>query len=207
MGMIRCFWIEPAPLAQQSLRRFTFSDKRRCPANPHGWGCDASVVIEDVEVPLVWLDTDRAGEHRIGGKGRIPEPDEIRAEPRWPTKCERCGYMFKPSDHWQHMLRQYSTDGASKWTLHWQDMPPAGAMWHSWWLDDIHPGPDGRSITVMTPGGEWNIDGFESRSHTRPWTRTGSPPDLVVTPSINIEGSYHGWLGNGGAPPGYLKEV
>lgn len=208
MGMIRCFWIEPMPLAEQSLRRFVFSDKRPCPAKPN-WGCDASVRIEDIAVPAVWMDTDRSPHHRIGGRGYIPTPEEILAEQRWPTNCEACGQPFQPGDNWQRNVHQYYTDaqGSGRWTLHWQNMPPPGAMWHSYWMDDIYAGPDGRSLTVMTPGGEWNIDGGASNSPAKQaWTRTGVAPDLVVSPSIDITGKYHGWLGNGGAPPGWLKE-
>lgn len=29
------------------------------------------------------------------------------------------------------------------------------------------------------------------------WTVTGGPPDLTVSPSINLGGIYHGWLQNG----------
>jgi hypothetical protein len=29
------------------------------------------------------------------------------------------------------------------------------------------------------------------------WTVTGEPPQITVSPSINVVGSYHGWLQNG----------
>lgn len=50
-------------------------------------------------------------------------------------------------------------------------------------------------LMVQTPGGPWFMDG-RSRSGDG-WTITGEPPNLTVTPSINVIGSYHGWLTNG----------
>lgn len=60
---------------------------------------------------------------------------------------------------------------------------PVGAMYIDW--DDL--------LCVKLPGGpEWIID-----RHDRKWTRTGEPPNVTVTPSINHQGVYHGWLTNG----------
>lgn len=55
-------------------------------------------------------------------------------------------------------------------------------------------------ICVVCPNGEhWEIDRRSSNGDG--WTVTGELPDIVVTPSIVVEG-YHGWLGCNGAPPG-----
>jgi hypothetical protein len=51
--------------------------------------------------------------------------------------------------------------------------------------------PDGSEFCVdsqyMT-GGVGNGNG---------WTVTGTPPLITVAPSVNIVGSYHGWISNG----------
>ena len=59
---------------------------------------------------------------------------------------------------------------------------------------------DGHFPVVVTPGGEWVIDGCAySNGEVRPcpWTRTGDPtrPEtFTVHPSINFPGRFHGWL-------------
>lgn len=87
---------------------------------------------------------------------------------------------------------------------------PVGAMWNATWLADHedYRGPDGKSICVITPGGEWMIDGRASNCNSpckncgvaykdhldndlaghyyedsRPhkcWIRHGIPPNLTV---------------------------
>ena len=121
-------------------------------------------------------------------------------DPRWPTKCA-CGYVFTGKKSRQtFFLEIYLTPDGKECTTHPQppsgiQVAPAGAMWFSdcfsW------KGPDGHTLTVMTPGGEWCIDGPASGSSSRPWTRTGIPPKVTVSPSIHIVGKYHGWLRDG----------
>lgn len=60
---------------------------------------------------------------------------------------------------------------------------PAGAVWDIGKFGNYQKGPDGRSLVVMTPQGEWFIDG---KSYTctrkddhehRCWVRHGSPEE------------------------------
>jgi hypothetical protein len=83
---------------------------------------------------------------------------------------------------------------------------PVGAMWDAHWLTGLDVGgarpfggPDGLTLIVRTPGGDWVIDGpsFKDGKPWGPgWRRTGEPPHLTVNPSINMPG-FHGWLKNG----------
>jgi len=75
------------------------------------------------------------------------------------------------------------------------DSFPVGAMFYSDWMD--YKGPDGKCLSVRTPGGYWMIDG-PSTQHPEgnAWTRTGVPPKVTAMPSI-IAGNYHGWLRDG----------
>lgn len=78
-----------------------------------------------------------------------------------------------------------------------------GAM--TWWNHqaDEHD-PDPRPfphLAVMTPGGLVCVDCPESDPPYGKWTRTGQPPDVTVSPSLNINegtpGAWHGFLQNG----------
>lgn len=77
---------------------------------------------------------------------------------------------------------------------------PIGAMFYSDEGYDIKRGvgPDAKSLYVVTPGGYWPID-HPSTGDGPGWTRTGTPPHVTVSPSINFvgQGGYHGWLANG----------
>jgi hypothetical protein len=83
---------------------------------------------------------------------------------------------------------------------------PAGAMYYASWHPEW-PGPDGKCLAVRLPdGSDWNIDGptyKDGKQGDRVWKRTGTPPDVTVTPSIDIKdgltgGSrYHGVLTSG----------
>lgn len=124
-----------------------------------------------------------------------PVTDAMKADPLWPTKCEHCDYVFAPTDEWQ-LFREfvYLCDLGIEFTLR---NAPAGAMYHAEWLDGRgkQRAPDGRNLIVKCPGGaEWWIDGGASNGPG--WTRTGVPPLITCTPSIDT-GNYHGFLQNG----------
>jgi hypothetical protein len=63
------------------------------------------------------------------------------------------------------------------------------------WMDKRPPLvvrlPDGTSFMVDC---RCTVDGV-LQDHG--WTVTGEPPNITVSPSINIIGYYHGWLQNG----------
>lgn len=197
----RCFLIEPTPFVRRSLRVYVSAAHLPC-----GDGChDASVVIEPKveKVKANPLDCDTS-----------PAVEDFLTDPRWPTKCAKCGFVFPARStegdsystglsNWQvNDSRLYAgfPDGSLR-TLE-DDLPP-GAMYEVWWVRDIPRmlGPDGKCWAVQMPSGQpWYIDA-ESKSGGH-WTRTGTPPNLDANPSINHlpEGGksrYHGWLRNG----------
>ena len=92
---------------------------------------------------------------------------------------------------------------------------PVGAIWRSECLEEHgkpYTGIDGKSYTVMTPGGEWNIDSIASNCtkvgdvEHKCWCRHGEAPNFTVNKegntcsagagSIQIR-EYHGFLING----------
>jgi len=52
-------------------------------------------------------------------------------------------------------------------------------------------------VAVYTPDGWLFVVDGNATSGAGGWTVSGEPPNLTVTPSINIVGCYHGWITNG----------
>lgn len=124
-------------------------------------------------------------------------------DPRWPEECEHCGYIFRYDDHKQLFYREiHRTNVGSEVVFQnplypYSGIPcaPPGAMLYEDWRHQH--GPDGRCLTVMTPAGEWVIDG--ESSHGGGWRRTGIPPEITVSPSIRFLEplEYHAILSDG----------
>ncbi len=187
----KVFWSEPIPFARESLRRYCDD---RC-SGKRGYH-SAEVVLGEIERPL----------------GKTSEGGFNYKDPRWPTKCDACDYVFVPEDHWQHnVTRLYEGDG-KRFIL---AQAPVGAMWDATWFpESFGRGDDGIALIVMTPGGDWHVDGRASNC-TRPddkkhkcWVRIGDPRTGIIdvgkmgdtcaagAGSIMI-GDYHGFLQNG----------
>lgn len=208
MAPVKVFWSERAPFADESLRRFSL--KTTCPATHEGKGChDASVQFGEVAYPLP------PPEDRYERGWGLDDVDHT--DPRWPTKCERCAYVFTPDDSWQHNFeRKYqpvgTTDQASRFTLR---KPTPGAMWDAWWMPECWKGVDGIALMVALPNGrDWHVDGRASNctlpndDKHRCWVRHGDPR----TGNVHVDksgltcaagagsilaGNYHGFLHNG----------
>jgi hypothetical protein len=175
----KCFLITPTERDARFLRRY-------CLGNGYSWDCDsgyhnATCRIED-------------GPH--GEYHTHPYDD-----PRWPKVC-RCGYEFLDNDTRQVFpLHLYMTPDGHEYVTH--DQPPEGvvkappgAMWFTNWC----PGPKKRMpvLWVMLPNdaGSWCVDGSSSGGGPG-WERTGEPPDVTATPSIDAGPRFHGHLTNG----------
>lgn len=191
---VKCFLLEPTDRAARWLRRFlsvdTGEDVRLC--EPDGYH-QATLRIEDA--PLIRSD-----------RSVSIDPLEWPADdPRWPARCNHCGYEFDDREVKQlFYLPIYRTPDGQEVTIHGSPPPgilpaPPGAMWFAGWYGDNWRGPDGRCLVVQTPGGYWVVDGPSKNGPG--WTRTGEPPRVTVAPSVVI-GGYHGWLRDG-----YLTEA
>lgn len=218
---VRCFLLEPTDTVRRWLRRYTEQHAGSSWTCAGGWH-EAMVLFDDA--PAIWEDrTDNYGwKHRVvtHPEGDKPSPED----PRWPTKCEKCPYLFRDEvrQFFYDLLYRRKDTGALV-TL--RDAPP-GAMWDAWWLHDLEggmlggPTADGRVLMVKCPNGrEWCIDGRASNCGSpkddkhKCWIRHGEPPDLVVdknglTCSAGAgsiaAGDYHGFLGTNGAKPGWF---
>lgn len=139
---IPCFLLEETNYVQVRLRRYATGCKQH-----HGLH-DASFVVgrEKFASHMTLYPTTN---------GPISLTDH-----RWPSKCEHCDYVFKDTD-----VRQYITDhlyrrAGTDELMRLRDAP-AGAMWYAEAFNDWYAnqkGPDGRTLIVKTPGGDWCID-------------------------------------------------
>lgn len=94
---------------------------------------------------------------------------------------------LQPGDMW-HYGRDRWEEGEAALRAFFTDLSP------EYFRDNVAQRPP---LAVMLPSGDgFNIDTCCSRKEYG-WTVTGEPPAITVQPSINAEGSYHGWLQNG----------
>lgn len=189
-----CFLITPSTRGLEHLRRYVPSSEAECPVMGYH---DATAILGQVDLP--------EGSH--GGEVScldVPHIAEIAADdPRWPRACA-CGYVFQEKDNRQHQVallyrgpddRLYVLNG-QRWAKEY--VTPAGAMYDADWYPD--KGPDGRCMTVVLPdGAHWCIDGPSSGGGDG-WKRTGEPPNITATPSIQT-GKWHGFLTGGQLVP------
>lgn len=195
---IRCFWVEPIQRCELSLRRYYSGEKTSCTTSGYGYH-NVSVVIGRFDhLELINQGWPEAKEYQ----NLVHTMDNnviTKVDPRWPTNCS-CGYQFQDSDQWQCNPDQLyqRADIGEVWTLR---SLPAGAMYDAHWLHgwQTNKYDDGVMLTLVTPGGTWEVDGPSWNNKVRGpgWTRTGVIPDVTAQPSILIPGKYHGWLRNG----------
>lgn len=179
----KCFLVSESKFVRLSFRRFTYSGTKDC----GGRGHEAEVMIAD----RLEHESDRSM-----GKG------EFAGDPRWPQKCQACGYSFVEEDQWQVNYCRLFGDAAGR-LFRLRETPP-GAMWIADWFPDKGPngqwsGPDGKVWCLMMPGGiEWIVYSYSTGPEPRQkWSVSGTPPLITVSPSINIVGSYHGCVKDG----------
>lgn len=197
MSAVRCFWLEETEWAQVWLRRYVFSDDKKCAASGYGYH-NASERIDDHLI--------RHSEPCDYNPGRfyLASIEHPRSDRRWPTQCA-CGYEFADGDEWQVNQRPlYCDNGFCRYTL---EGAPAGAMWDAWWMSDFYRGPDRISLTVRLPGGfDWPVDGPSwsegKMQNPHGWPRSGAIPNVTARPSILVPATasrpgYHGFLTDG----------
>jgi len=173
--------VEPTKFCRRSLRRYW----KTGPGVHSGHYHDASVVIDaKFESP---------GVH---GRGLLR--DGYESNPAWPKNCA-CGYKFVEEDYWQ-VNEERLWKGAPERKLYTLRECPPGATWIADWFSDKGPngqwsGPDGKVWCVMLPGGvEFIVYMYSSDKPPRKWDVQGTPPNITVSPSINQEGHYHGFI-------------
>lgn len=203
---IKTFLIVRTNNAHVSLRRYATVDGGCVPGHSYH---NESTIIGTCDV---WKEERKDGFRDWVYAHNAPESVD-HADPRWPTKCEYCDYLFQDNDPWQittdDIYRRTDNDTA----LSLRDAPE-GAMYDAEWLPEAFGvGEDGRRLHVVCPGGfTWHIDGRASNC-TLPddkvhkcWVRHGVVPNITVdkdgvTCSAGggsiIAGKYHGFLRNG----------
>lgn len=113
----------------------------------------------------------------------------------------RCVYSDGLHDYHLGDIDMVSADGERL------SRAPVGAMWDADYLHGCHETSglvydrheDGIVLVVRCPGGDWVVDGPSNTGGA--WERSGTVPNVTVTPSILQRGKYHGFLRDG-----YLEE-
>jgi hypothetical protein len=194
---IRCFLLEPTPVAARWLRRYESGDCPEMPGVKPGYRYHNTLArIADDEVRR-----DPDGTLSISPSS-WPEEDD-----RWPTRC-RCGHVFTGSAEQQlFWVQMYRGPDGKLYSIHASELPaveraPAGAMWFADWMP-YSKGPDGRCLVVRCPAdpdgsgvSDWMPDGPSLTNPAPAWQRTGEPPRVTVTPSIFVSppAGFHGFL-------------
>lgn len=222
---VRVFWLERSEFVEVALRRFTTDG---CPAGKYGH--TARTVIEAAAARATWIEDLPDDCHRT--RAELVAMDDAR----WPTACAACGTAFDGTAHHQvHGEPLYR--GAPDGQLYTLVTAPVGAMWDAWWMrhgelkDNPWTGPDGLTLIVKTPGGDWMVDA-EASNCTRPqrvpvegnpgchrfvrshycWVRHGDPRTGTLHVDKNgetcsagagsiIAGAWHGFLHNSELTP------
>ena len=178
---IRCCFMKETNLVRRSLRCWAYEG--RCSHRPN----------KGVHSRLVTLDEVEFTQHN----GEIPNYEIATENASWPSEC-LCGYSFNSPKTQRKVLAQriYEDEDGNHLTM---DEFPLGAMWYVHNLVDgskhWHERGGGPHLFVKTPGGNWDIDNVCKENDG--WRRSGEPPLITVSPSINFRGIYHAVLKDG----------
>lgn len=193
MSVVPCFWVEPLPVVLRSLRRFRWSGTE--PPCPLGWIHNAVVPLRDLPKLMESPGNHEPALHHSAAAG-YPSP--------WPQACA-CGYVFTSEDQAQVNDDRYyaasaalgvaPTPSAERLLYQRGDGLPPGAMLRMGWLEPSYVGPDGMSLGVVLPSRILFPMDFPYGEER--WTRTGVPPRIDLSPSINHIDHWHGYLRNG----------
>lgn len=181
---IQCFMIEPVQREKYALRRYGehWIDEQPGIRMRFSPPCAGRLGFHNANVFL--------GERPLSiehGSGSDSWPHD---DPRWPTICESCSYEFLPEDQWQLWTEQIYRDPRNGQEMTLREAP-AGAMW--WW-PYLHDKPE---VWLILPNGAGFFCVAQQAKGGGYWTCTGTAPAITLTPSINAEGVWHGFLTNG----------
>jgi hypothetical protein len=94
-----------------------------------------------------------------------------------------------------------------KWTslsdYYWQNnsnRPPMYILVPHWYWN-------GQGQPLKQGNGVFSVDGkcySKEKGEYGGWTVQGTPPNIIISPSVNIEGHYHGFIGSSDVPVGYV---
>lgn len=136
---------------------------------------------------------------RVEGDSDEHMPDLHDDTLPWPTACDTCGEEFTETKRSAGLLHEWARPDTGETHPRPHDFGP-GAMWNADWMPSAMRNDDGVYLVVICPdGSEWHIDGPSSGGGR--WSRTGTPPDITVSPSVQTNAGYHGYLKNGSFGP------
>jgi hypothetical protein len=158
MSRLKTFWCERLDEELQFLRRYRDSSLDHCPAHEGEYSYHQAMQFYR-KMATKTSEKDAYGHsHIISDDKTMPK----RNDPLWPTKCDKCDFIFEASDHWQIHSEQLYRRVETGEVCSIRDIPPGG-MWDAWWMPDRWKGADGMCLMVKLPNGrEWMIDSVAS---------------------------------------------
>lgn len=185
-----CFLLEATDMVQVYLRRY--ASRCSADASPYSYHNAMFSLGQQPRTPEMTLLRDNHGPVALD-------------DPRWPTHCEACAHEFKSDDAKQYFHRDLyrRVDNGQLITL--RDAP-VGAMYYVDQFNDYYAnmrGPDGRTLVVKTPGGEWCIDARASNCDS-PCKHCGVPykdhPQAGCGAYLDKNPEHRCWVRHGQAP-------
>lgn len=188
---IQCFMVVDTGRVEKRLRRFVWRQQAPCP----GLFGYHNASIDIGENDAIYSD---GGKYLADLTHTVPKDD-----PRWPAKCDGCGYLFTDEDPRQvnqHMI-YLREDTGERWI---ETKLPPGAIREVFWLGEADKGPNGKQYLLRLPNGQidWSVYGPTSGGRvdgnmSQGWTITGTMPNITASPSIDATGVWHGFLRDG----------
>ena len=115
-------------------------------------------------------------------------PHRTRVSAKYSPVAGDMGYRVTLRS-WRAAVREWREKGADR------DAPLVRGLSDEYLAQRIDQRPP---LTVYLPGCGWFcVDSAPSNGDRSGWNVTGTPPAITVSPSINCEGHYHGWLRDG----------
>lgn len=162
---VKCFWTKPSGRKRVYLRRYVYSSSAKCPGK---------FGYHNAEYFLGIFTEHRTEKGYVRAfENEHPEALIPHDDPRWPTKCSQCPYLFTPDNPWQYFTDSvYVDEAGNEYSLRY---PTPGMMWDAWWMGNRQKGPDGIHLMVACPNGHpWCVDGRASNC-TSPCKNCGKP--------------------------------
>lgn len=202
MGQWPVYWLDPTEYVQVRLRVLRHGV---CPQSATKWCCDNEVTIRNSAPLTVWKTRVEHADDRGGWYWHIHSDNVSDHDVRWPLVCKTCGDDMRrevpdasghPFSAHRQVWAETLCSGHPSGTLYTVRNAPIGAMWDAEYLHGAmrgaFVGPDGISLHVRTPGGDWCVDSQASNC-----TRDQHTPVPGEAKTFRFERTHYCWVRHG----------